>query len=153
MGERIANMGSSAGPATPSGNSTTGSKVAASHVAAGSGAAMAMVPSLAVLRSASGQVAVGQVVANRAKSGRFPGSYCGVVFQRSQFSFVRGRALPPIPRASAQWKTAVAVAHIVDNDLHAAVVPKALFFHARYVSPGWKRMTRVASVGNHVFYR
>lgn len=101
----------------------------------------------------SGQVAVGQVIANRAKSGRFPTSYCGVVFQRSQFSFVRGRALPPIPRSSAHWKTAVAVAHIVANDLTDAVVPKALFFHARYVSPNWKRMSKVATVGNHVFYR
>ena len=101
----------------------------------------------------SGQVAVGQVIANRAKSGRFPKSYCGVVFQRSQFSFVRGRALPPIPRASAHWKTAVAVAHIVANDLHDAVAPKSLFFHARYVSPNWKRMSRVAAVGNHIFYR
>ena len=100
-----------------------------------------------------GQVAVGQVIANRAKSGRFPGSYCGVVFQRSQFSFVRGRALPPIPRASAHWKTAVAVAHIVANDLTDAVAPKSLFFHARYVSPNWKRMSKVATVGNHVFYR
>lgn len=101
----------------------------------------------------SGQVAVGQVIANRAKSGRFPSSYCGVVFQRSQFSFVRGRALPPIPRASAHWKTAVAVAHIVANGLTQAVAPKSLFFHARYVSPNWKRMSRVATVGNHVFDR
>ena len=100
-----------------------------------------------------GQVAVGQVIVNRAKSGRFPGSYCGVVFQRSQFSFVRGRALPPIPRGSAHWKTAVAVAHIVARDLHESVAPKALFFHARYVSPNWKRMSKVATVGNHVFYR
>ena len=101
----------------------------------------------------SGQVAVGQVIANRAKSGRFPSSYCGVVFQRSQFSFVRGRALPPIPRSSHHWKTAVAVAHIVANDMTDAVAPKALFFHARYVSRNWKRMSKVATVGNHVFYR
>ena len=101
----------------------------------------------------SGQVAVGQVIANRAKSGRFPASYCGVVFQRSQFSFIRGRAMPSIPRASAHWKTAVAVAHIVANGLHDAVAPRSLFFHARYVSPNWKRMSRVATVGNHIFYR
>lgn len=101
----------------------------------------------------SGQVAVGQVIANRANSGRFPKSWCGVVFQRSQFSFVRGGNLPAIPRSSAHWKTAVAVAHIVANDLTDAVVPKALFFHARYVSPNWKRLSRVATVGNHVFYR
>jgi spore germination cell wall hydrolase CwlJ-like protein len=30
--------------------------------------------------------------------------------------------------------------------------PRALFFHARYVSPRWK-LTRVAAVGNHIFYR
>ena len=38
----------------------------------------------------AGQLAVGQVIANRAKSGRFASTYCGVLFQRSQFSFVRG---------------------------------------------------------------
>jgi spore germination cell wall hydrolase CwlJ-like protein len=100
----------------------------------------------------SGQLAVGQVIANRSKSGRFPSSYCGVVFQRSQFSFVRGHALPPIPRSSLQWKTAVAVAQIVDQALHVSTVPKALFFHARRVSPGW-HLTRVGTIGNHVFYR
>jgi len=100
----------------------------------------------------SGQVAVGQVIVNRATSGRFPKSWCGVVFQRSQFSFVRSGGLPPIPRGSAHWKTAVAVAHIVANDLTDAVVPRALFFHARYVSPGWK-LNRIATVGNHIFYR
>jgi N-acetylmuramoyl-L-alanine amidase len=99
-----------------------------------------------------GQLAVAQVILNRAKSGRFPGSACGVVFQRSQFSFVRGGGFPPIARNSAQWKTAVAVAHIAKNDLWTSSVSNALFFHARRVSPGW-RLKRIASVGNHVFYR
>ena len=100
-----------------------------------------------------GQVAVGEVIANRANSkGRFPGSYCGVLFQRSQFSFIRGRALPSVPRASKQWKTAVAVAKIVDRDLHDTAADAALFFHAKRVSPRW-RLKRVASIGNHVFYR
>ena len=101
----------------------------------------------------AGQLAVGQVIANRAKSGgRFPPSYCGVLFQRGQFSFVRGRSLPNVPRASKQWKTAVAVAKIVDGDLQESAVGNALFFHARYVSPGW-RLKRVAAIGNHIFYR
>jgi len=100
----------------------------------------------------AGQLAVGHVIANRSKSGRFPSSYCGVVFQRSQFSFVRGRSLPPIPRSSIQWKNAVAIAQIVDKALHVSSVPKALFFHARRVSPRW-RLTRLGTVGNHVFYR
>jgi spore germination cell wall hydrolase CwlJ-like protein len=101
----------------------------------------------------TGQLAVGKVIANRAKSGgRFPPSYCGVLFQRGQFSFVRGRSLPSVPRASRQWQTAVAIAKIVDQDLKDSAAENALFFHARYVSPGW-RLKRVASIGNHVFYR
>jgi spore germination cell wall hydrolase CwlJ-like protein len=101
----------------------------------------------------AGQLAVGQVIANRANSGgRFPSSYCGVLFQRSQFSFVRGHSLPSVPRASKQWQTAVAIAKIVDQGLKASSVGKAMFFHARYVSPGW-HLTRVASIGNHIFYR
>ena len=101
----------------------------------------------------AGQLAVGQVIANRADShGRFPSSYCGVLFQRGQFSFVHGHRLPTAPRASRQWQTAVAIAKIVDRDLKESSAAGALFFHARYVSPGW-RLKRVASIGNHVFYR
>jgi spore germination cell wall hydrolase CwlJ-like protein len=99
-----------------------------------------------------GQLAVGHVIANRASSGRFPSTYCGVVYQRSQFSFVRGHSMPPIARSGMQWKNAVAIAKIVDQKLQPTPVSKALFFHARRVSPGW-RLTRVATLGNHVFYR
>jgi N-acetylmuramoyl-L-alanine amidase len=100
-----------------------------------------------------GQLAVGKVIANRAQSGRrFPPTYCGVLFQRGQFSFVRGRSLPSVPRSGKQWQTAVAIAKIVDQGLQNSSVGNALFFHARYVSPGW-RLKRVASIGNHIFYR
>ena len=99
-----------------------------------------------------GQLAVGEVIANRANSGRFASSYCGVLFQRGQFSFIRGKSLPSVPRASKQWQTAVAVAKIVDKDLHDSSASNALFFHAKRVSPRW-RLKRVASIGNHIFYR
>ena len=101
----------------------------------------------------AGQLAVGRVIANRAQSGgRFPPTYCGVLFQRGQFSFVRGHALPSVPRSSKQWQTAVALAKIVDQGLQQSSVGNALFFHARYVSPNW-HAKRVASIGNHIFYR
>ena len=101
----------------------------------------------------AGQLAVGQVIANRAaRPNRFPSTYCGVLFQRGQFSFVRGGRWPAVNKAGQQWKTAVALARIIDGGLHEGPVKSALFFHARRVSPGW-RLTRVASVGNHVFYR
>jgi spore germination cell wall hydrolase CwlJ-like protein len=101
----------------------------------------------------AGQLAVGQVIANRANSGgRFPSTYCGVLFQRGQFSFVRGHSLPKVSHSSRQWQTAVAIAKIVDQDLKDSAVGNALFFHARYVAPSW-HLKRVASIGNHIFYR
>jgi spore germination cell wall hydrolase CwlJ-like protein len=100
-----------------------------------------------------GQLAVGEVIANRAQSGgRFPSTYCGVLFQRGQFSFVHGRSLPSVSHSNKQWQTAVAIAKIVDQDLKDSPVGNALFFHARYVSPGW-HAKRVAAIGNHVLYR
>jgi len=101
----------------------------------------------------AGQLAVGKVIANRTESGnRFPGTYCGVLFQRGQFSFVRGHSLPSVRHENHQWQTAVAIAKIVDRNLKESPVGDALFFHARYVAPGW-HAKRIASIGNHVFYR
>ena len=101
----------------------------------------------------AGQLAVGKVIANRTQSGgRFPGTYCGVLFQRGQFSFVHGHSLPSVAHSNKQWQTAVAIAKIVDEHLKDSVAGDALFFHARYVSPSW-HAKRVASIGNHIFYR
>jgi N-acetylmuramoyl-L-alanine amidase len=102
--------------------------------------------------SLPGQLAVGRVIVNRAKSGRFPDSYCGVVYQPSQFSFVRGRSMPAIRTNSQDWRKAVAIAQIADADKWRSPVEGALFFHASYVSPRW-RLTRIARVDNHIFYR
>jgi len=101
--------------------------------------------------SLAGQLAVAHVVINRAKSGRFPKSLCGVVHQPSQFSFVRHGKMPAI-RNAAQWNNAVAIAQIARDGSWKTQAPGALFFHARYVSPGWRK-TRVASIDNHIFYR
>jgi N-acetylmuramoyl-L-alanine amidase len=99
-----------------------------------------------------GQLSVAEVILNRTRSGRFPASVCGVVKQRGQFSFVRGGRIPAVARTSLAWKRAVAIAHIAREKLADGGAPRALFFHARYVSPRW-RLTRVAAVGNHIFYR
>lgn len=99
-----------------------------------------------------GQLAVAQVVLNRAKSGRFASSVCGVVTQPSQFSFVRGGKLPTVARDAQQWRNAVAIAHIAREKLRDSSISNALYFHATRVSPNW-RMNRIASIGNHIFYR
>jgi len=99
----------------------------------------------------SGQLAVAEVVINRSKSGRFPGSICSVVTQPGQFSFVRGGRVPEID-ANRNYRTALAVARVALADAWDSPAPKALFFHARRVSASFNR-TQVASIGNHIFYR
>lgn len=98
-----------------------------------------------------GQLAVAHVVLNRAQSGRFPTSLCGVVHQKSQFSFVRGGRMPAV-REGSQWNNAVAIAQIARGGSWKNHAPGALFFHARHVSPGWRK-TRIAQIDNHIFYR
>jgi hypothetical protein len=102
----------------------------------------------------AGQLAVAQVIINRTEDGRFPRSYCGVVAQPGQFSFMRGSRMPAIREGSAAWDRAVAIAHIADKGLWESEAGGAVFFHARYVNPGWTRSkTRLAQIDTHIFYR
>lgn len=100
----------------------------------------------------AGQLAVARVVINRSKSGRFPASLCGVVYQPSQFSFIRGGRMPSVNTDSRDWREAVAIAQIALTGSWDSEVEGALYFHARRVSPGWNH-TRMAAVDNHIFYR
>jgi N-acetylmuramoyl-L-alanine amidase len=96
-----------------------------------------------------GQLAVAQTILNRVDSGRFASSICGVINQPRQFSYDRSRA----PRPGADWQRAQAIARIAAEDMWRDVVPRAIAFHAARVSPNWAGKTRVATIGNHVFYR
>lgn len=98
-----------------------------------------------------GQLAVADVILNRTRSGRFPASVCSVVTQHGQFSFVRDGRIPAIS-GNAAYRTAVAVARVAMTDGWESAAHEAMYFHARRVAPAW-RMTRVASIGNQVFYR
>jgi spore germination cell wall hydrolase CwlJ-like protein len=100
--------------------------------------------------SRAGQVAVAQVVMNRAKSGRFPRTVCGVIYQPGQFSSIRSFKAP----GGARWHRAEALARSVMTGDENSGVGSALYFHATRVSPAYVRSrTRVATIGNHVFYR
>jgi N-acetylmuramoyl-L-alanine amidase len=99
----------------------------------------------------SGQLAVAQVILNRVESRRFGNDICSVVKAPRQFSFVRGGTIPDASNRS-QWSTAQAVAHVALSGDWDDVVGNATHFHATRVSPGW-RLTRVATIGNHIFYR
>jgi spore germination cell wall hydrolase CwlJ-like protein len=104
--------------------------------------------------SLEGQLAVAEVVMNRASSGRYPPTLCGVVVQRSQFSFVRAGIIPAADRASAAWRRAVAVARVAQAGTTRLLPTSVLWYHANYVSPGWgRRLSRTSRIGAHIFYR
>lgn len=102
----------------------------------------------------SGQLAVAQVIINRSEDRRFPSSYCGVVHQPSQFSFVKGGRMPSVRKASTAWRNAQAIAHIAHRGMWDSQVGEALYFHAKYVKPSWSnRKVSTATIDTHIFYR
>lgn len=101
-----------------------------------------------------GQLAVAQVVVNRAESGQFPSSYCGVVYQRAQFSFIKGGTMPKIRLGSSAWKRAKKIARIAHEGMWDSKAGDSLYFHATYVRPKWsRRKVARATINTHTFYR
>lgn len=102
----------------------------------------------------AGQLAVAQVVINRTEDGRWPASYCGVVYQRAQFSFVRNGRMPRIRTNSVAWDRAKTIARIAHEGMWDSEAGDAVYFHAKYVRPSWsRRKTRTAQIDTHIFYR
>ena len=101
-----------------------------------------------------GQLAVANVVINRAGSGRYPTSMCGVVKQKAQFSFVRRGQFPRIdPACAGMAQSAVDRPHR-GRQCQRRLPADVLWYHADYVAPGWgKRLQRVEKIGAHIFYR
>lgn len=107
----------------------------------------------------AGQAAVAQVVLNRAASGLYPPSVCGVVYQNRhrykacQFSFAcEGKSLRITDQDS--WATAVRVANaVMDGKTYLADVGGSTHYHANYVRPGWaRRLKKMDTIGHHIFY-
>ncbi|QMW22807.1 cell wall hydrolase [Sandaracinobacteroides saxicola] len=99
----------------------------------------------------AGQLAVAQVIMNRLESGRWADSVCGVIKQPRQFGFVRSGRWET-PREADPWETAQALAIIAMSDSWKDMVGNATSFHATRVNPNWDKK-RVATIGNHIFYR
>lgn len=101
-----------------------------------------------------GQLAVAEVVINRAKSDLYPDDYCDVITQRAQFSFVHHGRIPRANESSDAWQRAVAIAEIAQQNLWQSRAADALYFHATYVNPRWAHQkTELAQIDAHIFYR
>jgi spore germination cell wall hydrolase CwlJ-like protein len=106
-----------------------------------------------------GRAAVAQVVLNRVKSGVYPTTVCGVVFQNRhrklacQFTFAcEGKPLRVTePEA---WKAAMRIARdVYQGKIYLAEVGAATHYHADYVQPQWaKKLKKRDVIGRHIFY-
>lgn len=104
--------------------------------------------------SLDGQLAVARVVMNRAASGKYPTSWCGVVKQPWQFSFVRNGVLPTPDQGSQAWGRAQGIARLAMANVIPSVSSDVLWYHATYVAPSWgRRLSRAQQIGAHIFYR
>ena len=107
-----------------------------------------------------GKVAVAQVTMNRLESGRFASSVCGVVYQRNiiyekvicQFSWACETAHKVKPVHAPLWKESEEVAKkVLLENFRLPSLHKAMYYHADYVSPGWKK-PKIEKIGHHIFY-
>jgi spore germination cell wall hydrolase CwlJ-like protein len=107
-----------------------------------------------------GQIAVSQVVINRAFSGYYPEDICGVVYQNAhrhlscQFTFACD-GIPDVVTEQDHWERAKRIARdSLDGKLWLRDVGKSTHYHASYVYPYWVRsMHRLTKIGLHRFYR
>lgn len=114
--------------------------------------------------SLDGQLAVANVIINRALSKKYPTTICGVVYQNAdkgrykcQFSFAcDGKS--DAGREPAAWSRSIELAETAFHEFQRGdrpgVVPNsALFYHTTEVSPDWSNtFRRVAAIGSHIFY-
>ena len=105
-----------------------------------------------------GQRAVAQVVLNRVRHPQWPHTICGVVYQGSsapgcQFSFACDGAMARAPMLSAWIRARRVAERALAGDVYVPV-GSATFYHTMQIAPAWgRRMTPVAIVGAHIFYR
>ncbi len=114
--------------------------------------------------SLDGQMAVANVIINRAFSKKYPSTICGVVFQNAdkgkykcQFTFAcDGRSDEGKERAA--WNRSMKLAEEAFAEFQRGERPDVLpggvlYYHTTAVAPKWSHtFRRVAAIGSHVFY-
>jgi spore germination cell wall hydrolase CwlJ-like protein len=107
-----------------------------------------------------GQIAVAQVVMNRAFSGFYPNTVCAVVYQNKhrhlacQFTFACDN-VADVVREPDMWDRARKIAKaMLDGQLWLPEVGKSTHYHAYWVHPSWvNEMRKMYKFGVHTFYR
>jgi N-acetylmuramoyl-L-alanine amidase len=108
-----------------------------------------------------GKVAVAQVTLNRVASGLFPADICKAIYQKNvffdkvvcQFSWYCDKAATRKPVHTPSYDECYTVAKkVLLEGFRLEGLTEALYYHANYVNPGWKKQ-KIATIGNHIFYK
>ncbi len=106
-----------------------------------------------------GQFAVAEVISNRVKSKRFPGSYCAVIHQGTgkkygcQFTYTCDGHKEVIAEPKAYARVSKVARAILDGNA-PKLTDGATHYHTTAVHPKWARVyTKTARIGDHLFYR
>lgn len=101
-----------------------------------------------------GKFAVAQVTINRLKDRNYPNTICKVVMDPFQFSWTINRNLRWSRPKGELWEESMRIAELVlYHGKRVQNLENALFYHADYVSPHWKKYKiQVAQLGAHIFY-
>ena len=118
--------------------------------------------------SLAGKVAVSQVVLNRVSSARYPDDVCSVVEQGPTYTNSEGITYPKRHKCQFSWycdgkgdeaknqrawRESVTIASAVMDGIYPDIVEGALWYHADYVSPRWRKGVKyVTQIDRHIFY-
>jgi len=110
----------------------------------------------------AGILAVASVIENRKEHQNYPGTYCGIINQRKQFSYVSLRK-PDVESIEQRLKASDRVAYmqvseVADSMLEGrfeSVLPSNVLHYATTkISNAWTKTKKVyATIGNHRFYK
>jgi spore germination cell wall hydrolase CwlJ-like protein len=105
-------------------------------------------------QSKLGKYAVAQVTINRKFSSEYPNTICDVVMQDFQFSWANDRKIRWTRPKGTVWNESLKIAEeVIRGGKRVEGLGTALFYHADYVSPNWKKPdAKLAKVGAHIFY-
>lgn len=118
------------------------------------------------------QKAVAHVTLNRVRSGKFPDTICGVVYQANYSAWwknVHGKDVPLPGQCQFKWwcdgksdriedrkswEMSVAIASVVMNRWVIDNTKGSLYFHRNSSRPHWSRKFQpVIVIDNHIFYK
>lgn len=103
------------------------------------------------VESEYGKYSVAQVTLNRLKTGRWGKTLCEVIYAKAQFSWTLRKKLPK-PSGQA-WEDSRWVAHRALRGDEVPSLKNALYYHADYVRPAWRKPdAKISQIGAHIFY-